>query len=72
MKVYKYIEKRLNENYIDIHYKEMNQELAGILEYLDYYNTLVGENKQGKIISINEIFYYFRSNPSFSFTLLSN
>lgn len=58
MIINKFEDKELSENYINIYYKEMSQEVAGILDYLDYYNTLVGENEQGqKLININEILY---------------
>lgn len=58
MKINKYIDPDLSENYIDIHYKEMDSEIEGILEYIDHYNTIIGQNEHGqKVISFHEIFY---------------
>ncbi|MDF2541040.1 MAG: LytTR family transcriptional regulator [Herbinix sp.] len=58
MKINQYKDKKLIENYIDIHYKEMNAEIQGILEYCETMQTIIGkrDNEQKKILP-SEIYY---------------
>jgi DNA-binding LytR/AlgR family response regulator len=46
MKIFKYHEPDLEENRIDLYYKEIDDETENIIKYLDFYNkTLTGKNE---------------------------
>lgn len=52
MKINKYPDENLLENYIDIHYKEMNPIVQGIIEYCEAFQVIIGKqnNVQKKIV----------------------
>lgn len=58
MKVNKYFEPGLAENYIDIHYDEIDSETQRVLRFLDVKNTLVGRNEEAtKLLYPQDILY---------------
>jgi DNA-binding LytR/AlgR family response regulator len=58
MKINQYQNKRLPENYIDIHYKEVDAEVQGIIEYCEFLQLIIGKrnNEQKKLVP-SEIYY---------------
>lgn len=58
MKINQYKDKKLSENYIDIHYKEIDAEVQGIIEYCRSFQTIKGtrDNEQKNIAS-SELYY---------------
>ena len=58
MKINQYPDKNLLENYIDIHYKEMDAAVQGIIEYCESLQIIMGkrDNVQKKIVP-SEIYY---------------
>lgn len=58
MRVNKYQDKTLQENYLDIHYRQMDAEVKGIIEYCEAFQTILGRrDKEQKRIAANEIYY---------------
>lgn len=58
MKVNKYKDEELSENYIDIYYKEVDSEIKGILEYCESFSTIIGKkDNEHKTVTPNEIYY---------------
>jgi len=51
-------EPNLSENYIEIHYRNMNKEIEDIIRYLESKKILIGKNEtKSRFINIDEIFY---------------
>lgn len=58
MKWIKNYEPDIRENYIEIHYKNMNKETEDIIRYLESKKTLIGKNEtKSCFINIDEIYY---------------
>lgn len=58
MKINQYLEKNISENYLDIHYQEMDAEVQGIIEYCESLQVIIGRhnNTQKKIVPC-EMYY---------------
>lgn len=58
MKINQYKDNNLYENYVDIHYKDIDAEVQGIIKYCESIQIIVGkrDNEQKKIIP-SEIYY---------------
>lgn len=58
MKWIKTHEEKLNENYLEIHYGNMNKETQDIITYLESKNVLMGRNEtESRLIKPDEIYY---------------
>lgn len=58
MQIHKFRDRKLAEDYIDIHYREENAQIRGLFSYLDTMMAIVGKNEQGKkLIAVSEIYY---------------
>lgn len=58
MKWIKTQEPKLKENYLEIHYSNMNKETQDIITYLESKNVLMGRNeKESRLIKPSEIYY---------------
>ena len=58
MKWIKTHEPKLSENYLEIHYANMNKETQDIITYLESKNVLVGRNEsESRLIKPGEIYY---------------
>lgn len=58
MQIHKFRDRKLAEDYIDIHYREENAQIRGLFSYLDTMMAIVGKNEQGKkMIAVSEIYY---------------
>ena len=58
MKWMKTHEPKLSENYLEIHYANMNKETQDIITYLESKNVLMGRNeKESHLIKPSEIYY---------------
>ena len=58
MKWMKTHESGLSENYLEIHYGEMNKETEDIIAYLESKNVLMGRNDgESRLIRPDEIYY---------------
>lgn len=58
MKWIKTHEPKLKENYLEIHYSNMNKETQDIITYLESKNVLMGRNeKESRLIKPSEIYY---------------
>lgn len=58
MQINLFEDKKLSENYLDIHYKEMDASVQGIIEYCEAFQLILGRNDQElKKLAPNELFY---------------
>jgi hypothetical protein len=58
MKINLYREDKLPENYMDIHYKEMDSSIQGIIEFCEASQVIIGRNdKLQKKIFPSDIYY---------------
>lgn len=58
MKVNYYEDIMIEENHVDVFYREKDREIIGIMNYLESHNVILGKNKElTKIITPNDIFY---------------
>lgn len=58
MKWIKTHEPKLKENYLEIHYGDMNKETQEMIAYLEAKNVLLGKNEaESRLIQPNEIYY---------------
>lgn len=58
MKWMKTHEPRLSENYLEIHYSNMNKETQDIIAYLESKNVLMGKNEaESRLIKPDEVYY---------------
>lgn len=58
MKWIKTHEPKLKENYLEIHYGDMNKETQDMIAYLEAKNVLMGKNDaESRLIKPNEIYY---------------
>lgn len=58
MKWIKTHEPKLSENYLEIHYSNMNKETQDIITYLESKNVLMGRNEtESRLIKPDEIYY---------------
>lgn len=58
MKWIKTHEPKLNENYLEIHYGNMNKETEDMIAYLESKNVLIGKNEtESRLIKPAEIYY---------------
>lgn len=58
MKWIKTHEPKLKENYLEIHYGDMNNETRDMIAYLEAKNVLMGKNEtENRLIKPNEIYY---------------
>lgn len=58
MKINQYRDEKILENYLDIHYKEMDAAVQGVIEYCEAFQVIIGKqnNIQKKIVP-SEIYY---------------
>lgn len=58
MKINKYQQTDIKEDYVDVHYRELNPQISGLFEYLDAMNTVIGaKDQEQRIIHLSEIYY---------------
>ena len=58
MKINKYQQQDIKEDYIDVHYRRLNPQITGLFEYLDAMNTVIGsKDHEQRVIHISEIYY---------------
>lgn len=59
MKVHKYLEANLSEDYVDIHYREQNAQINGLFRYLETMDSIQGKNDQGiRVIPVSDVFFF--------------
>lgn len=58
MRIHKFRDRNLTEDFIDIHYREENAQIRGLFSYLESMTAIMGKNEQGeKLITVSEIYY---------------
>lgn len=58
MKINQYQDKNLKESYIDIHYKELDEEVQGVIDYCEAFQVIIGrQNNIQKRIVPSELYY---------------
>lgn len=59
MKVRKYQEANLPEDYVDIHYREQNAQIDGLFRYLETMDSLQGKNDRGvRVIPAADVYFF--------------
>ncbi|MCC8151722.1 MAG: hypothetical protein LIO96_09800 [Lachnospiraceae bacterium] len=61
MKVHKYQDVKLPEDYVDIHYREQNAQINGLFRYLETMDSIQGRNDQGiRVIPVADVYFLRR------------
>lgn len=59
MKVHKYQDANLSEDYVDIHYREKNAQIDGLFQYLEAMDSIQGKNDRGIwVIPIENVYFF--------------
>ncbi len=59
MKVHKYQEANLSEDYVDIHYREQNAQINGLFRYLETMDSIQGRNDRGiRVIPVADVYFF--------------
>ena len=58
MRIHKFRDRNLTEDFIDIHYREENAQIRGLFSYLESMTAIMGKNEQGeKLITVCSSFW---------------
>ncbi len=59
MKVHKYQDTNLPEDYVDIYYREQNSQINGLFRYLETLDSIHGKNDQGiRVIPVADVYFF--------------
>ncbi|MCD8148776.1 MAG: LytTR family transcriptional regulator DNA-binding domain-containing protein [Clostridiales bacterium] len=59
MRVHKYQDANLPEDYVDIHYREQNSQINGLFRYLEALDSIHGKNDQGiRVIPVSDVYFF--------------
>lgn len=58
LKVNKFQEDNLKEDYVDVHYKDMNKKIQNLFDYLSATQSIIGKNEDTQVI-INPLDIYY-------------